>query len=485
MTPRSVLAVVSAAGLTGCAVFSGYRHEPARRTMPASLRGGAAPAGASVHLSPDGSSANGGATTSREVSLAEVVSVAREDSNRVLEAMARLDVASGRVQEADGALLPGAGIEAGGSYLRGRDINNAGDELDGLDYGRFEPSASIYYRANLGAAITKSQRGRREADAAAYDAQEARRIAGLQAGLGYLDLVLAHASLMVAEDLIADAKRFLGITQALAQAEIGSGADVAQAEAETARARQTALRARGRWERASVRLAVLLRWDPEELLVPANWELQPTPLVNGAHWQDLRVEAEQARPDLRATHARAEAASHLATARWWELLGPELNAGVRERLIGLRLRDLTNTTLAHVFLGFSLDFGEIGRLRAAKGEARAAELRQQAKLEQVHGELSAALVDVRTAKESIPQAQAGVEAAERSYRIQLDRFQAGTGLGLEVIEAQNAQARARRDLAEAIVRYNLAQVELAATVGHLEPEMFDSSSRGTTVNTDE
>jgi len=52
------------------------------------------------------------------------------------------------------------------------------------------------------------------------------------------------------------------------------------------------------------------------------------------------------------------------------------------------------------------------------------------------------------------------------------RFEAGTGLGIEVIEAQNAEARARLELAEAIVRYNLAQIELAASIGHLTPELL-------------
>ena len=146
---------------------------------------------------------------------------------------------------------------------------------------------------------------------------------------------------------------------------------------------------------------------------------------------------------------------------------------------------MNNTTLAHVFLGFSFDFGEIGRLREAQGEARAADVRQQALRERVNGEVAGAMANVRTAKETIPKAQAGVEAAERSYRIQLDRFQAGTGLGLEVIDAQNAQARARRELAEAIVQYNLAQVELAATIGHVEPEIFGPPARGTGGDTEE
>lgn len=478
MTPRALPMLAGSILLctTGCAAFVGYRHETVARPLPGSLRGVATPSDASVDLSTAPNAAHGGLARQKRVSLAEVVGAARQHANLVLEAAARVDAASGRVQSADGALLPSIGVEAGGSYLHGRDINNAGEVLDGLSYGRFEPSASIFYRINPGAAVAQAQRWRSEAEAASYDAREAERTAALQAGLGYFDLVLAHASFQIAESLVADAERFLGIAQARAQAEIGSGADVARAEAEAARARQTSLRARSRWEQASVRLAVLLRWNPTDLLLPADRELRRAALVNPERGQELHAEAEAARPDLQSRRARAAAASRLTTTRWWELLGPELNAGVRERLIGRELSDLDNTTFAHVFVGFSFDFGEIGRLRTAQGEARAATVREQARREEVRGEVTAAALSARTASETIPEAQAGVQAAERSYRIQLDRFQAGTGLGIEVIEAQNAQARARQELAEAIVRYNLAQVELAASIGHLAPDLLGSSS---------
>jgi outer membrane protein TolC len=467
---------LSIACLTGCAAFKGYRTESESRPLPDSLRTAKSPVDVSVALSAADRGNHDGFAGRRHVSLSEVVSVARERSNRVLEATARIDVASGRVQEAQGELLPGAGLDIGGSYIRGRDINNRGDVLDGLDYGRYEPSVSIFYRVNPGASAKRALRWKREADAAAYDASEARRTAALQAGVGYLDLVLAHASFQIAETLVTDAERFLNITHARRQAEIGSGADEARAEAEAARARQTALRARGRWEQASVRLAVLLRWNPGELLMPADRALRPLAIVDEARTQQLGVAAEEARPDLRAARARAEAASHLASSRRWDILGPELDAGLRERLMGRQIDDLDNTTLAHLFLGVSFDFGELGRLRAAEGQAHVAEIREQTRREQIQGEVTAAISNVRAAQQIIPEAQAGVEAAQRSYRIQIDRFQAGTGLGLEVIEAQNAQARARQELVEAIVRYSLAQVELAAAIGHLEPEILSTSS---------
>ena len=283
--------------------------------------------------------------------------------------------------------------------------------------------------------------------------------------------MLAYASFRIAEDLVGDAESFLGISEARAQAEVGSGADVARAEAALARARETAARARGRWEQASVRLAVLLRWNPQQLLLPADEELRPLALLDPDRRQELLDETETARPDLHAAHARAQAASIRTTAEWWELLGPELQAGFRERFIGTRIDDLDNTTLAHALVGFSFDFGELGRLRTARGEARAAAIREQALHEQVRGQIDVALSQVRAAGAAIPHAQAGMAAAEQSYRIELDRFKAGTGLGLEVNEAQNARARARLALAEVIVRYNVAQIELASSIGHFASQL--------------
>jgi len=54
----------------------------------------------------------------------------------------------------------------------------------------------------------------------------------------------------------------------------------------------------------------------------------------------------------------------------------------------------------------------------------------------------------------------------------LARFDAGTGSGLEVIQSQNMKARAKLTFVEQILRFNAAQIELAAAIGHLSPELF-------------
>jgi outer membrane protein TolC len=102
----------------------------------------------------------------------------------------------------------------------------------------------------------------------------------------------------------------------------------------------------------------------------------------------LTGEAGRARPDVQAAQKRAEGGTLRAKQRWWDLLGPE------------------------------------------------------------------------------------VDAAERSYAIELARFDAGTGSGLEVIQSQNMKARAKLTFIEQILRFNAAQIELAAAIGHLSPELF-------------
>jgi outer membrane protein TolC len=468
---RFFIAVLAAC--PGCAAFVGYVPETPAVPLPDELRANSAfRSEASVDLSA-GARNHGAAgfTSQRTTSLSEVIAVARESANAVLEAAARLDAASGRVQSADGALLPGVDVRLGGRYLDGREVGSFGEVRDGVSFGRFEPATGVFYRVNPGAALARSARWRREADAAALDVREAERSAMLQAGIGYLDLAVAYASHQIAERLVEDAGRFVAITRARAAAEIGAGADVARAEVDAARARQAALGARGRREQASIRLAVLLRWPTAELLLPGDAELRAASLIDTASADRLYEEAERARPDIGAAGARARAVQSELTAAWLDLFGPEIDATLRERLIGTKVDDLDNTHLVHGLAGFALDFDELGRTRTARGEARAAAIREQTRREEARGEIESAISNVRTSGAAVPEARSAVEAAERSYRIQLARFEIGTGLGIEIIEAQNAQARARLELAEAIVRYNVAQIELAASIGHLTPAL--------------
>lgn len=46
------------------------------------------------------------------------------------------------------------------------------------------------------------------------------------------------------------------------------------------------------------------------------------------------------------------------------------------------------------------------------------------------------------------------------------------GVSFDVIQSQNMKARAKLTFIEQILRFNAAQIELAAAIGHLSPELF-------------
>lgn len=402
----------------------------------------------------------------KRVSLGEVIRTARERAFAVLEAAARLREAAGEARAARASLLPRLGLGVSGSYLEGQQVGSFGEVRD-VSFARFEPAAFLFYRLNPGGTFEEARRLREEREAAAHGVEDARRVAALQAGVAYLDVVLAHASMHVARDLVADARRFLAIVRDRARAGIASGADVARAQAELAHARQVQARARGRWESAGVRLATLLRWDPRRRIVPAEKALQPAALLDGAA-EEAWEEQTAARPDLQAARARLRAAKHEEAAAWWNVLGPEVEVSFGGRLIGTDSEAFDDTTLARFLFRFSFDLAAPGRLEAARSRLEVARIRERALQQEIRGEIESARARFEAARRAVQAARRGVEAARRAHRVHLERFRAGTALGLDVIEAQNALARAKQALAEAAVERNLALLELAAARSRLE-----------------
>jgi outer membrane protein TolC len=410
-------------------------------------------------------------TELRAVSIAEVVKTAMDQPTSVLEAAARLEAASGRVQTNDGKLLPGLSVDYRVRYLDGREVGSLGVVAD-VNFARFEPTAAFFYRNNPGAAGTGSKAERRFADAAGYDLREAQRQAMLQGALSYQDIALTRASMAIAAQLVQDAQRFYDIANARAVAEVASGADVARAEAALAQARRVEIQARAFWKASSIRLAQLLRWDLGELLTTEDAQVGLQPVIDDASESNLIEEANRARPDVRAAQMRAVGGTLRTKQRWWDLLGPEIDASIGGRYVGRQMSSLGTTLIGYAFIGVSFDFEKGGRIRTAKANAKTLEVRAEATSEQAATDIQVAMVSVQAAREAIPPSRDEVAAAERSYAIELARFEAGTGSGLEVIQSQNMKARAQLSFIEQILKFNAAQIELAAAVGHLAPELF-------------
>ena len=79
-----------------------------------------------------------------------------------------------------------------------------------------------------------------------------------------------------------------------------------------------------------------------------------------------------------------------------------------------------------------------------------------------------ALVTLRTAVAQVHAADESVRLAQRELEMAQDRFRAGVGDNLEVVNAQTALANARDAQVNALAQYNAARLNLAASVGRAE-----------------
>lgn len=403
-----------------------------------------------------------GSAEGSRVTLAEVVSEAADRAPQVVMAEARLAVEAARADAETGSLLPTARAGFGLRDLRGRAIGNFGTQMDDREFTSFDPRVSLFYRINLGERIGASMAAQHRRDALEHEGQDARRRAMLSAARAYLDLVLADAALGISGALVDDAERFVRLARAREASEVASAADVARGEASLARARQARSRARGQREAVSARLAVLLGRDPDARLDPREGPIEAWSLIEaGAEGSE--------RPDVRAARARSAAASSQATAAWLTTFGPELDTGLSAGLTGLDLGDLSGVFQAWLWVGLTFSFDQLGRARVADAEAHLADL-AVADAEMLAGaEAVAARAVLRAEAEAVPEARVALEASQRSHRIQLARFEAGTGDGFELLVAQDQLARARLEMVRTLLRYDASQVELLAALGRLEP----------------
>jgi outer membrane protein TolC len=85
---------------------------------------------------------------------------------------------------------------------------------------------------------------------------------------------------------------------------------------------------------------------------------------------------------------------------------------------------------------------------------------------------------MEAARDRVPLAWDGLEAAQQNHRINLAQFKSGTAIALEVLHASHRLAGAQLDLARSIIDYNLSQVKLLAATGVLQLDLLQRPHQG-------
>jgi outer membrane protein TolC len=118
--------------------------------------------------------------------------------------------------------------------------------------------------------------------------------------------------------------------------------------------------------------------------------------------------------------------------------------------------------------GFNWSAATFRRIKSAIANVELAGLDLDQRLDQVRAAIVSAHQASLTAAKLMPIASQQVTSAEEALRLTQEDLKAGTGLTIDVLQAERAADRARLRYATALVRYNQSQINLLAALGLID-----------------
>jgi outer membrane protein TolC len=217
---------------------------------------------------------------------------------------------------------------------------------------------------------------------------------------------------------------------------------------------------------------VTLHLDASVMLVPQAGTMTQTTLVReDLPIDDMLVAAVRYRPDLEAVRTLGAAAQADEGAAMWGGLGPQIRVAqtfAPPPPTRAAVDTLYRQPKYLVTGGFEWSAATFGRIKSAIANVQLAGLDLDQRLDQVRAAVISAHQASLTAAKLIPIASQQVTSAEEALRLTQEDLKAGTGLTIDVLQAERAADRARLRYATALVRYNQSQINLLAAMGLID-----------------
>jgi TolC family type I secretion outer membrane protein len=286
--------------------------------------------------------------------------------------------------------------------------------------------------------------------------------------LSYVAVIEARQSVEAAQADVHLAKRLLELATSQRNAGIATGIDVTRAETRLASqevrlaqartdldtARLNLLRVTGSPLESELTLAESMRFAPEALPGPED-------AVQKALADRVEIRSAQAQVRIATAQKQAAVAGWAPSVSFFGDYGTSavrpLETSLPTRSVGIRLD-------VPVFDG--------GRTRSevqvAASRLRQAEMRLNDLRADVEKEVRQALDNLATRREQVQAAQKALGLAERELELAQDRFRNGVGDNIEVVNAQTALENARQSVVASLTLFNVARLNLAAAMGHVE-----------------
>jgi outer membrane protein TolC len=316
-------------------------------------------------------------------------------------------------------------------------------------------------------ALNDARAERHNLAAAEYSYRSARDLVVLVAANAYLQALAANARAASARAQLETSEALFQQAGDLKQGGLVAGIDVLRAQVQMNADRQRGTAARNDAEKARLRLARVIGLPIGQRFALSD-DIPPVPAP------DLTLEAAlerayAARPDYQAAleHVRAAEAARRA------IVGDALPS-VRVTADYGRIGRTAGGARGTFSLAGAVDVPifEGGRTRARLAEADADLRDRQSQAEDlraaIYYEVQSALLDLQATRDQLDVAVSARDLAAQQLTQARDRFAAGVGTNVEVVQAQQAVALASEQYIAALYGYDVAKALLARDLGVAE-----------------
>lgn len=418
------------------------------------------------------------------LSLSDVMFLADAENPNVVLARERINEAYARVDRAEALWLPS--IRAGLNYVHhegnvqdvvGNIVETTKSSLYGglgaAGGGSGSPAVpGLVAQFHLTDAIFQPRIAQHQAWSRRHGATAVRNDTLRSAAVTYLELLRAEQALAIAEEALVNTAQLVKLTGEYARTGQGLRSDNERMLAEQA-LREADLFSRTEGVRvASARLAQLLHADSSVRISTGEPMVVPLTLVGDDSASSFVATGLAQRPELaEQRHLVAEAVQRLRREKCAPLVPSVLlgfsyggQGGGQGSLIG-KTDDRWDADAIAFWEIRSLGIGERAARNETSSVARQARYREMSLMDQVAREIIEAHAQTVERERRIDAAKRGIAAAERSFRLNESRIENAQGLPIESLQSVQALAAARLSYLNAVIDYDIAQVELARALG--------------------
>jgi outer membrane protein TolC len=214
-----------------------------------------------------------------------------------------------------------------------------------------------------------------------------------------------------------------------------------------------------------------LRPENQSSLVPMTFWQEPPDLDVNMLYQI----AEAKRPDIKALQTQIKESKAQLGAAWSDVF-PNVTVSGYVRRIGPELNALEKTSQGAFSVSVDalryMGVNTIGSIKSASSRIREAILNKERQIQEIRKSVAQALLNYRLYQDQLVLEQQKVREAEETYRLAKARFDAGVAINLEVIQAEATLIAARLSLQNAVMKYNIGQLQILYETGQLMPDVI-------------